>query len=372
MRKADDAVAEVAAAWVKDHVAASPAERSDLRVLLREHPAASPDYDDLHASFAAEFLLVNYHKCVAALTDARPEPAATVVDLGCGSGAASAAALAYLFEAGVEWATVHLLDRSERQLELAVSLLNEVAATLGEERQFRVDIDPVKGDWPTERPEKWAGPAMVLASHVLTENQTHAWDFLNRAVELAGPRGSVTVVERADDPLWTELDKVAAESVIVRRSGVRKVRASTADGEDRSWATRWLTFEPSVHVECEQAVRGYLNAWRKRDSHLLATVFTGDAVYRDKPFQPPVVGLTGIEQYWRNEVMSLHDVSVHVDSIAYRPGAAHLEWTALLDGGRDDVKRVYGFMVIEVDAAGKIRELRECYRSQREARDAAV
>jgi SAM-dependent methyltransferase len=261
MRKADDAVAEVAAAWVKDHVAASPAERSDLRVLLREHPAASPDYDDLHASFAAEFLLVNYHKCVAALTDARPEPAATVVDLGCGSGAASAAALAYLFEAGVEWATVHLLDRSERQLELAVSLLNEVAATLGEERQFRVDIDPVKGDWPTERPEKWAGPAMVLASHVLTENQTHAWDFLNRAVELAGPRGSVTVVERADDPLWTELDKVAAER------DRPAVRCAQGPGQHRRRRGPELGHEVA-HVRAERPRR--VRASRPRLSQRLA------------------------------------------------------------------------------------------------------
>ncbi|WP_250005706.1 nuclear transport factor 2 family protein [Actinoplanes sp. M2I2] len=367
-----DLVAEVAAAWVDGSVEARPEDRSDLRSLLRRPDAEPPDYDRVHASFAAEFLLVNFHKCVRALTEARPEPAATVVDLGCGSGAASAAALAYLAEAGLEEVRVHLLDRSERQLQHAESLVREVAATLGKERRFDVEVVPALGDWPTERPAQWRGPAMVLASHVLTENRAHAWDFLNRAVALAGPRGSVTVVERADDGVWPALDKLVGESVLVRRFGQGDVRAATADGEDRTWATRWLTFEPGPHAGCEEAVRGYLTAWRKRDPDLLEKVFTEGARYRDKPFHPPIEGLTGIQEYWRSHVASQRAVSVRVDSIAYRPDAAHLEWTAFLDEGGDDVKRVYGFMVIEVDASGKIRELRECYRSQREARDAAV
>ncbi|WP_250031172.1 nuclear transport factor 2 family protein [Paractinoplanes maris] len=367
-----DVVAEVAAAWVNESVEALPDERSHLRRLLRASDAAPPDYDHVHAPFAAEFLLVNFHKCVRALTEARPEPATTVIDLGCGSGAASAAALAYLADAGLEEVRVHLLDRSERQLQHAVSLLREVAATLSKDRRFDVEVVAVGGDWPTERPAGWAGPAMVLASHVLTENRAHAWDFLNRAVALAGPRGSVTVVERADDTVWTALEQLAGESVLVRRFGQGDVRAVTADGEDRTWATRWLTFEPSPHAGCEQAVRNYLTAWRKRDPDLLETVFTGNALYWDKPFQPPIDGLTGIQEYWRSEVSSQRTVSVRVDSIAYRPDGAHLEWTAFLDEGGADVKRVYGFMVIEVDATGMVWELRECYRSQREARDAAV
>lgn len=366
-------MADAAAEWLRDRVAVSAADRSSLRSRLRDHDATPPDYDVVHASFAAEFLLVNIRKCAAALADARPAPASTVVDLGCGSGAAAAAALAHLAERGFEEVRVHLLDRSQRQLDLAQDLLETVAARLDKRGvPFRVKITTVRGDWPADALPVAQGPAMVLAAHVLTENQRLAWDFLSEAVAVAGPGGSLTVIERGDDQLWAALDALAAESVLVRRAGSRLVPAATADGTDRTWATRWLTFEPGPHVHCEQAVRRYLTAWRKQDPDLLAAVFTPHARYCDKPFRPPIEGLDGIQEYWRSEVASQRTVTVGVESVAYRPDAAHLEWRAVLHSGDDTVKVVYGFMVIEVDAFGKIWELRECYRSQREARDAAV
>jgi SAM-dependent methyltransferase len=365
---ATDLVANAAATWVNGRFPnVSAAERSDLRELFRADLAA-PDYDDVHATFAAEFLLVNFWKCVAALEDARPAVSSVVVDIGCGSGAAAAAALAYLYDAGLSEVEVHLLDRSARQLVLAKDLLKAVAAELD---GFVVEVLPAHGEWPTEKP-KVPRPALVLASHVLTENPAHAVDFLDQAVDLAGPSGSVTVVERTTDRLWSALDAHLAESVLVRRTGWRDVAARTADGEKRDWATKWVTLERSAYSECEHAVRGYLTAWRKRDPDRLAAVFAENARYWDKPFHPAIEGLAGIREYWRAEVTSRRTVTVAVESIAYRLGGAHLEWRALLDHGSDSGKEVYGFMVIEVDQAGQIRELRECYRSREEARDPAA
>lgn len=367
-----DLVARTVATWLNSRFPAVPAaDRSRLRDLLRAGPAA-PNYDDCHASFAAEFLLVNFWKCAAALTDARPDPAPVVVDIGCGSGAAAAAALGYLFEAGRTEVELHLIDRSPRQLGLAEDLLSTVANRLNEERGLIVKIVPSCRDWPTGKVPDLPGPVLVLASHVLTENRSHAADFIDQAVDLAGPSGSVTVIERADDRLWSALDTHAGESVLARRAGRRDVPAPTADGERRTWATRWLTLERSPYPRCEGAVHGYLTAWRKQDPERLGAVFTDAAHYWDKPFQPAIVGLTGIREYWRREVTPQRNVTVAVESIAYRRDGAHLEWRARLDHGNDTAKVVYGFMVIEVDETGKIRELRECYRSQKEACDAGV
>ncbi|MEU8820070.1 nuclear transport factor 2 family protein [Actinoplanes sp. NPDC048796] len=368
---ATDLVASAASTWVNGrfpHV--SGADRSRLRELYRADLSA-PDYDDVHAAFATEFLLVNFFKCAAVLDDARPAVSPVVVDIGCGSGAAAAAALAYLFDAGVPEVEVHLLDRSKPQLGLAEEFLRAVADRLGGERPFQVKISPTHGEWPTDRLPSIVSPAMVLASHVLTENQMHTADFLDRAVDLAGPSGTVTVVERATDQLWSMLDGHLAESVLVRRTGRRDVPAETANGDQRSWATRWLTLERSAHPQCEGAVRGYLTAWRKQDPDRLAAIFTEDALYWDKPFQPAIEGLTGIREYWRTEVTSRRAVTVAVESVAYRLDGAHLEWRAVLDHGSDTSKVVYGFMVLEVDQAGMIRELRECYRSREESRDPA-
>ncbi|GGK76797.1 nuclear transport factor 2 family protein [Mangrovihabitans endophyticus] len=369
-----DLVAEAATSWLSSRLTEVPdADRSLVRRRLRDDHASPLDYDDVHEPFAAEFLLVNFRKCAAVLAAARPAVASTVVDIGCGSGAAAAAALAYVFDAGHRAVQLHLFDRSKRQLDLAVELVETVAERLKVEwPTFAVEIHRRDGDWPADRLPEVAAPAMVLASHVLTENRTHTEDFLDQAASLAGPRGSLTVIERGDDRLWTALDGPVAESVLVRRTGRVEVPARTADGVERTWATRWVTFERSAHPACEAAVRGYLTAWRKRDPDRLADVFTEDALYRDKPFKPPIEGLAGIQEYWRAEVTSQRDVTVTVHSIAYRPDGALFEWRARLDRGEDTVKVVYGFMTIEVDESGKIWELRECYRSQRETRDPAV
>ncbi len=365
-------VAATTAAWLNDCVSTSAAARSKLRRRLRRENASPPDYDRVHAAFAAEFLLVNYRKCAEALDAARPAPTGTVVDLGCGSGAAAVAALVYLFNHRLNKVTVHLLDRSARQLELASALVRAVADRLGEERRFEVDIRTACGDWPTEKVADVSKPAMVVASHVLTENPRRASDFLDQAVGLAGPQGSLTVIERGDDRLWAVLEAQARESVLVRRTGCLDVHAPTADGTSRTWATRWLTFEPGPYQHCERAVRGYLTAWRKRDPDHLPAVFAEEAIYQDKPFQPAIEGLAGIREYWRKEVASQRSVAVVVESVAYRPDGAHLEWTARLARGEDTVKVVYGFMVMEISSSGLIRELRECYRSQREPCDATV
>ena len=56
---------------------------------------------------------------------------------------------------------------------------------------------------------------------------------------------------------------------------------------DRAMARRWLA--------------AYEAAWRAPGTQGLLQIFTGDASYRQSPYQEPVVGLDAIRQMWDDE-----------------------------------------------------------------------
>jgi ketosteroid isomerase-like protein len=56
---------------------------------------------------------------------------------------------------------------------------------------------------------------------------------------------------------------------------------------DRAIVRRWLA--------------AYEAAWRASGTEALAEIFTGDASYRQSPYQEPVVGLDAIRRMWDGE-----------------------------------------------------------------------
>ncbi|MGH3169909.1 MAG: nuclear transport factor 2 family protein [Trebonia sp.] len=56
---------------------------------------------------------------------------------------------------------------------------------------------------------------------------------------------------------------------------------------DRTTVRRWLA--------------GYEAAWRAPGTKDLADLFTGDATYRQSPYERPVTGLTAIKRMWEEE-----------------------------------------------------------------------
>ena len=56
---------------------------------------------------------------------------------------------------------------------------------------------------------------------------------------------------------------------------------------DRAMVSRWLA--------------GYEAAWRAPGTGSLAEIFTGDATYRQSPYEEPVVGLESLRRMWDAE-----------------------------------------------------------------------
>lgn len=67
-----------------------------------------------------------------------------------------------------------------------------------------------------------------------------------------------------------------------------------------------------------QWIAAYEAAWRAPGTDRLADLFTADATYLQSPYEPPVIGLTAIQQMWddergQDEVFTLATEVVAVD-----------------------------------------------------------
>jgi hypothetical protein len=125
--------------------------------------------------------------------------------LGSGSGVDAIVCLAVLNNRLNEGAQVfiHLVDRSDRQLELAEQLLSLVQIQLN---NINVHITYEVADI-----NYWMGSNLhsdiVLLNHVLTENKEYVEGMLNIAMLVLNDRGQLFITERERDPVWIEAIK---------------------------------------------------------------------------------------------------------------------------------------------------------------------
>ena len=78
-------------------------------------------------------------------------------------------------------------------------------------------------------------------------------------------------------------------------------------------------------------VTAYERAWRSAGTDALATIFTDDAVYRQAPYDEPVMGLPAIRQMWERErsgpdedfTMAADTVAVDDDTAVVRVGVTY-------------------------------------------------
>ena len=89
-------------------------------------------------------------------------------------------------------------------------------------------------------------------------------------------------------------------------------------------------------------------------------MFATDATYQEVPFKPAIQGRAAIEEYWRTE--TAQHGAVHFEStviaINGQTGVAH--WAASFEMKSTGATVVLdGIFVLEFDAAGQCRALRE-------------
>ena len=68
-------------------------------------------------------------------------------------------------------------------------------------------------------------------------------------------------------------------------------------------------------------------AWTTRDPELAASLFAGDATYRESPFDPPLRGRSAIRQYWVESTQSREDVRFDYELLEATPTTGIARWT---------------------------------------------
>jgi SnoaL-like protein len=95
----------------------------------------------------------------------------------------------------------------------------------------------------------------------------------------------------------------------------------------------------------------YRQAWESRDADLAAALFTDEATCHETPFGRPAKGKDGVRSYWSGA--TAHQRNVNFDAGIARWCA---EFTRVPSGVRT---RLDGVFLLEFDAAGSCRSLRE-------------
>lgn len=76
-------------------------------------------------------------------------------------------------------------------------------------------------------------------------------------------------------------------------------------------------------------VAAYESCWRDGDVAGLAEIFTEEAAYHPSPYEPPVVGLDEIGEFWRDDVDRSFEVSAEPVAVEGREAVVRLRVTYL-------------------------------------------
>ena len=104
----------------------------------------------------------------------------------------------------------------------------------------------------------------------------------------------------------------------------------------------------------------YGKAWETRDADAASRLFTENASYHEKPFDPPKAGRAGIREYWAGVTADQRDVQFTSQVVATNGNTGVARWHAkfrLASAGA--TIELDGVFVLELDASGLCTTLRE-------------
>ena len=110
----------------------------------------------------------------------------------------------------------------------------------------------------------------------------------------------------------------------------------------------------------------YGRAWQQGDAKAVMTLFAPGASYYETPFDPPVVGLDAIHDYWKagaGRTQAAVLLNYDVLSVAGDVGIAHWRATFVRLPARSSV-RLDGALAAQFDSAGRCAEFREWWHRQ--------
>lgn len=326
------------------------------------------DYQLAWREFQKLYLLINYRKTLAALEAVAPAPVSSLLDVGTGGGAAAVAALEYFAGRAIREGRdgreglperVVLVDRSRSQVESAAERVTEVADRMS----ASIIVEPVVADAAHLPLQQAYG--LVIAAHVVTENASNVGQLLAALHGGVREDGVLLIIERPDDPVVDQLESFGLVTGSTQGSALGSVRGGTVDQTVREWKLAWFAFRGAGRAPVTSAVDRYFRAWREQSVEQLASVFTPDAVYHERPHDPPLVGIEGIREYWQREVLTQDRPRVDVLDARFHESSAAVEWEARFTRSRFGY-RVRGIMMLDVDLeTGRIWRLRECFNTHK-------
>lgn len=102
----------------------------------------------------------------------------------------------------------------------------------------------------------------------------------------------------------------------------------------------------------------YRQAWMERDAAAAAALFTEDAIYREHPFEAPLVGREAIRQYWHTVTRPQSEIVLQYGSPVAAGNRVAVEWwTTLLKDGAP--MTLAGEFLLVFAGNDQCRELRE-------------
>jgi uncharacterized protein (TIGR02246 family) len=126
-----------------------------------------------------------------------------------------------------------------------------------------------------------------------------------------------------------------------------------------------VSTQPLTSAALETWLARYKQAWEQRDPEQAAALFTPDAPYHEKPFDPPKAGRLGIRDYWATVTADQRNVAFKSQVIAVTGPTGVARWSATLtlasNGARVDLDGVF---LLTFDGSGLCSELREWWHLQ--------
>jgi hypothetical protein len=112
----------------------------------------------------------------------------------------------------------------------------------------------------------------------------------------------------------------------------------------------------------QQWVDAYAQAWRDRDAHAAARLFTDDSLYREHPLQEAHRGSEGVHAYWSDVTSTQDRVDVQmgrpVESADGRRAAVEF-WVRMLNRGAEVT--LIGILFLRFAEDGRCEDLRETW-----------
>ena|SRR5580698_5151934 len=112
-------------------------------------------------------------------------------------------------------------------------------------------------------------------------------------------------------------------------------------------------------------LEAYGRAWMGRDALAAAELYAVDGTYQVTPFVEPMRGRAAILAYWTHVAATQRDIQFGYEVLAVTAEMGIARWWASFVIVPQDLQtKLDGIFVIELDAAGRCRSLREWWHKE--------